>query len=152
MHVPTVLQRVGNVEPVTLNVLSTIWGRLKGKGGSTFGRLTTNLFGEPPTVVAYGEMAKKKAKKKAMAYGVKVKGILAFAPEGSTTARAVWRLPRTSSSFQLRGSKELLMHPPTPSMPGCPADIFGGAAGPPTRAGCGVPSLFNFLFAIPHRG
>ena len=30
MHVPTVLQRAGDVEPVTLNVLSTIWGRLKG--------------------------------------------------------------------------------------------------------------------------
>jgi hypothetical protein len=78
MHVLTVLQRVGDVEPVTLNVLlSTIWGRLKGKGGSTFGRLTTNLFAEPPTVVAYDAMAKKKA----TAYGVKAKGILAFAPE-----------------------------------------------------------------------
>ena len=78
MHVLTVLQRVGDVEPVTLNVLSTIWGRLKGKGGSTFGRLTTNLFAEePPIVVEHDEMAKKKA----TAYGVKVKGILAFAPE-----------------------------------------------------------------------
>ena len=77
MHVLTVLQRAGNIEPITLNVLSTIGGRLKGKGGSTFGWLTTNLFAEPPTVVAYGEMAKKKA----TAYGVKVKDILAFAPD-----------------------------------------------------------------------
>ena len=77
MHVLTVLQRAGNIEPITLNVLSTIGGRLKGKGGSTFGWLTTNLFAEPPTVVAYDEMAKKKA----TAYGVKVKDILAFAPD-----------------------------------------------------------------------
>ena len=68
---------MGDVKPVALNVLSTVWGRLKGKGGSTFGRLTTNLFAEPPTVVAYDEMAEKKA----TAYGVKVKGILAFAPD-----------------------------------------------------------------------
>ena len=52
LHVLTVLQRVGDVEPIPLNVLSTIWGRLKGKGGTTFGRLTTNLFAEPPTIVA----------------------------------------------------------------------------------------------------
>ena len=77
MHVLTVLQRVRDVEPVTLNVLSTIWGRLKGKGGSAFGRLTTNLFAEPPTAVAYVAIAKKNA----TAYGVKIKGILAFAPE-----------------------------------------------------------------------
>ena len=36
VHVLTVLQRVGDVEPTTLNVLSTIWGRLKGKGGHNF--------------------------------------------------------------------------------------------------------------------
>ena len=77
MHVLAVMKRAGDVEPVTLNVLSTVWGRLKGKGGSTFGRFTTNLFAEPPTAVAYDEMAKKKA----TAYGVKAKGILAFAPE-----------------------------------------------------------------------
>ena len=33
MHVLTILQRAGDVEPITLNVLSTIWSRLKGKGG-----------------------------------------------------------------------------------------------------------------------
>ena len=87
---------MGDVEPVTLNVLSTIWGRLKGKGGSTFGQLTANLFAEPPTVVAYDEMAKKKA----TAYGVKVKGILVFAPEweydgqdGMTTAKDYQLIP-----------------------------------------------------------
>ena len=77
MHVLAVLQRAGDVEPITLNVLSTIWGRLKGKGGSTFDRLTTNLFAEPPSIVAYDEMAKQKT----TAYMVKVKGMLAFAPD-----------------------------------------------------------------------
>ena len=33
MHVLTILQRVGDVEPLTLNILSTFWGCLKGMGG-----------------------------------------------------------------------------------------------------------------------
>ena len=77
MHVLTVLQRLGDVEPITLNVLSTVWGRLKGKGGTTFNRLTTNLFANPPTIVEYDETAKKKA----TAFAVKGKGLLAFAPD-----------------------------------------------------------------------
>ena len=77
MHVLTILQRVGDVEPLTLNVLSTVWGRLKGMGGATFSRLTTNLFADPPTMVEYDETAKKKA----TAFAVKVKGLLAFAPD-----------------------------------------------------------------------
>ena len=77
MHVLTVLQRAGDVEPITLNVLSTVWGRLKGKGANTFDRLTTNLFADPPTIVEYNETAKKKK----AAFAVKVKGLLAFAPD-----------------------------------------------------------------------
>jgi hypothetical protein len=96
MHVLTVLQRMGNVEPITLNVLSTIWVRLKGRGGSTFDRLTTNLFAEPPTIVAYDETAKKKT----VAFAVKVKGLLVFAPDweydgqdGMTTVKDYQRIP-----------------------------------------------------------
>ena len=76
MHVLTILQRVGDVEPITLNVLSTIWSRLKGKGGSTFGRLTANLWKETPTIAEYDETAKKKT----TAYAAKLKGMLTFAP------------------------------------------------------------------------
>ena len=60
MHVLTIMQRVGDVEPITLNVLSTIWCRLKGKGGSAFVRLIANLWKETPTIVEYNETAKKK--------------------------------------------------------------------------------------------
>ena len=77
MHVLTVLQRAGDVEPIILSVLSTIWGRLKGKGSSAFDRLTTNLIAKPPTIEAYDETAKKKT----TAFAVKVKGMLAFAPD-----------------------------------------------------------------------
>ena len=87
---------MGDVEPITLNVLSTIWGRLKRKGGSTFDRLTTNLFAEPPTSVAYDETAKKKA----TAFAVKVKGLFAFAPDweydsqdGMATVKDYQRIP-----------------------------------------------------------
>ena len=37
MYVLTILQRTGDVKPITLNVLSTVRHRLKGKGGTTFG-------------------------------------------------------------------------------------------------------------------
>ena len=78
MHVLTILQRVGDVEPLTLNVLSAVWGRLKGMGGTTFSRLTTNLlFADPLTMVEYDEMSKKKS----TAFAVKVKDLLAFAPD-----------------------------------------------------------------------
>jgi hypothetical protein len=77
MHLLTVLQRVGEVEPVILTVLSTIWGRLKGISVATFARLTTNLFADPPTMVKYSETSKKKA----TAFAVKVKGLLALAPD-----------------------------------------------------------------------
>ena len=77
MHVLTILQRMGDVEPITLSVLSTIfWSRLKGKGGSTFGRLTANLWKETPTIAEYDETAKKKT----TAYAAKLKGMLTFAP------------------------------------------------------------------------
>ena len=85
-------------------MLSTIWGRLKGKGGSTFDRLTTNLFAESPTIVAYDEMAKKKS----TAFAVKVKCMLLFAPDweydgqgGMATAKdyqLIPTIPRSSSS------------------------------------------------------
>ena len=95
MHSLTVLQRVGDVEPITLNALSTISGRLKGKGGF-FDRLTTNLWSEPPTIAEYDETVKKKT----TAYAVKVKGMLAFAPDweydrqdGMTTAKDYQRIP-----------------------------------------------------------
>ena len=77
MHVLTIMKRVGDVEPITLDVLSTAWGRLKGMGGTTFSRLTTNLFADLPTIVEYDETAKKKS----TAFAVKVKGLLAFAPD-----------------------------------------------------------------------
>ena len=77
IHALTVLQRVGEVEPLTLTVLSTVWGRLKGMSGATFARLTTNLFADPPAMVEYNEATKKKA----TAVAVKVKGMLAFAPD-----------------------------------------------------------------------
>ena len=51
MHVLTVLQRVGELEPLVLTVLSTVWGRLKGVSGATFARRTTNLFADPQTMV-----------------------------------------------------------------------------------------------------
>ena len=77
MCVLTVLQRTGDVEPITLNVLSTVWNRLKGAGGSAFERLTAGLWKEAPTIVGYGETSKKKA----TLYAVKLKGMMAFAPE-----------------------------------------------------------------------
>ena len=69
MHVLTILQRVGDVEPITLDVLSTVWNRLKGKGGSTFARLAAKLWKDAPTVVEYDETAKKKS----TAYAAKLK-------------------------------------------------------------------------------
>ena len=96
MHVFTILQRAGDVEPITLNVLSTIWSRLKGKGGSTFGRLTANLWKETPTIAEYDETAKKKT----TAYVAKLKGMLTFTPEweydsqdGMATVRDYQRIP-----------------------------------------------------------
>ena len=77
MHVLTILQRVGEVEPLILAILRTVWGRLEGMSGATFAGLTTNLFADPPTVVEYSESSKKKA----TTFAVKVKGMLAFAPE-----------------------------------------------------------------------
>ena len=92
----TILQRVGAVEPLTLNVLSAVWGRLKGMSGATFTRLTTNLIADPPTMVEYDETAKKKKK----AFTVKVKGLLAFAPDweydgqdGMSIAKDYQRIP-----------------------------------------------------------
>ena len=41
-------------------MLSTVWIRLKGGGGATFERLTARLWKEAPTIVEYGETAKKK--------------------------------------------------------------------------------------------
>ena len=43
MYVLTVLQRTGDVEPITFNVLSTVWNRLKGTGGTAFARLAVKL-------------------------------------------------------------------------------------------------------------
>lgn len=77
IHALTVLQRICEVEPLTLTVLSTVWGVLKGMSGATFARLTANLFADPPTMVEYSETSKKKA----TAFAVKVKGLLAFAPD-----------------------------------------------------------------------
>ena len=59
MYVLTVLQRKGDVEPATLNVLSTVWNRLKGAGGATFERLTARLWKEAPTIVEYGGTSKR---------------------------------------------------------------------------------------------
>ena len=72
MYVLTVLQRTGDVEPITLNVLSTVWNRLKGSGGTAFERLAAKLWKEAPTIVEYGETTKKKAK----AYCAKLKGMM----------------------------------------------------------------------------
>jgi len=77
MHVLTILQRVGEVEPVTLNVLNTAWNRLKGKEGTIFVRLTAKIWKEPPTIVEYGETAKKKA----TSYAAKLKGLMAIGPD-----------------------------------------------------------------------
>jgi hypothetical protein len=77
MYGLTILQRLGDVEPNTLSVLSTVWNRLKGKGGTAFARLAAKLWKEAPTVVEYDETAKKKS----TAYAAKLKGMLAFAPE-----------------------------------------------------------------------
>ena len=97
MHVLTVLQRAGDVEPITLNVLSTVWGRLKGKGGTTFNRLTKNLFVDPPAIILEYEET---AKKKATAFAVKAKGLLAFATGweydgqgGMSTVKDYQRIP-----------------------------------------------------------
>ena len=96
MHVLTVLQRTGDVEPITLNVLSTVWNRLKGAGGTTFERLTAKLWKEAPTVIEYGEANNKRTS----AYCVKLKGMLAFASEweydgqdGMATAKDYQRVP-----------------------------------------------------------
>ena len=43
MYVLTVLQRTGDVKPITLSVLSTVWNWLKGSGGTTFERLAAKL-------------------------------------------------------------------------------------------------------------
>ena len=77
MHVLTILQRTGEVDSATLNVLNTVWNRLKGTEGATFARLTANIWKESPTIVDYGETAKKKA----TLYAVKLKGLLAIASE-----------------------------------------------------------------------
>ena len=77
MYVLTVLQRTGDVKLVTLNVLRTVWNRLKGSGGTTFERLAAKLWKEAPTIVEHGETNKKKA----TAYCAKLKGMMAFAPE-----------------------------------------------------------------------
>ena len=61
MNVLTILQRTGDVEPTTLNVLNTVWNRLKGTEGAAFVRLTAKIWKESPTIVDYGETAKKKA-------------------------------------------------------------------------------------------
>ena len=96
MYVLTILQRVGDVEPITLSVLSTVWNRLKGKRGTTFARLAAKLWKEAPTVVEYDETAKKKS----AAYAAKLKGMLAVAPEweydgrdGMSTAKDYQRMP-----------------------------------------------------------
>ena len=77
MHVLTILQRTGDVDAATLNVLSTVWNRLKGKEGAKFTRLTAKIWKGPPTVIDYDVTAKKKA----TLYAVKIKGLLAIAPE-----------------------------------------------------------------------
>ena len=78
MYDLTILQRaVGDAEPITLSVLSTVWNRLKGKGEATFTRLAAKLWKEAPTIVEYGETTKKKS----TAYTAKPKGMMAFAPE-----------------------------------------------------------------------
>ena len=96
MYALTVLQRKGDVEPATLNVLSTVWNRLKGGGGATFERLTAKLWKEAPTIVEYGVTTKKKA----AAYSAKLKGMMAFAPEweydgqdGMSTVEDYQRIP-----------------------------------------------------------
>ena len=58
-------------------MLSTVWNRLKGAGGATFVRLTAKLWKEAPTIVEYGETAKKKA----TIYAVKLKGMMSFCPD-----------------------------------------------------------------------
>ena len=73
MHVLTILQRTGEVDAATLNVLSTVWNRLKGKEGAKFTRLTAKIWKGPPTVIDYDVTAKKKA----TLYAVKIKGLLA---------------------------------------------------------------------------
>ena len=77
MHVLTILQRTGEVESTTLNVLNTVWNRLKGTEGATFVRLTAKIWKESPTIVDYGETAKKKA----TLYAVKLKGLMAIGPD-----------------------------------------------------------------------
>ena len=73
----TILRRVGDVEPLIKSILCTVWGRLEGMNGAIFSRLTTKLTADPPAIVECSESAKKKA----TVYAVKVKGMLAFAPE-----------------------------------------------------------------------
>ena len=104
MHVLTILQRVGDIEPITLNVLSTIWFRLKGKGGSAFARLTANLWKETPTIADYDETAKKKS----TAYAAKLKGMVAFASEwgyggqdGMSTVKDYQRIPTPAGGRSL---------------------------------------------------
>ena len=50
-----------------------------------------------------------------------------FSTEDDVIATAPYhRDERDALLVQLRGTKELLMHPPAPSIPGCPADIYDG--------------------------
>ena len=98
MYVLTVLKRTGDVEPITLNVLSTVWNRLKGPGGTTFERLAAKLWKEAPTIVEYGETTKKKA----IAYAVKLKGMLAFAPEWEYDGQDGMSQSRTTSASRRR--------------------------------------------------
>ena len=97
MYVITVLQRTGDVEPITLSVLSTVWNRLKGKGGTTFARLAAKLWKEAPTILEYSETTKKKP----AAYTAKLKGMMVFAPEweydgqdGMSTVKDYQRIPK----------------------------------------------------------
>ena len=100
MYVLTVLQRTGDVEPITLNVLSTVWNRLKGAGGATFVRLTAKLWKEAPTIVEYGETAKKKA----TLYAAKLKGMMPFCPD--------WEYDGQDAMAQVKDYQRI----PTPDM------------------------------------
>ena len=58
-------------------MLNTVWNRLKGTEGATFVRLTAKIWKESPTIVDYGETAKKKA----TLYAAKLKGLMAIGPD-----------------------------------------------------------------------
>ena len=98
VYVLAILQRLGDVEPITLSVLNTVWNRLKGKGGTTFARLATKLWKEAPTIV---DTARPPRRSRRLTLPSSRARWLSH-PSGSTTVRTACPQSRTTSASRRR--------------------------------------------------